>query len=222
MKKVINEITKLDLSEEFTPYQKQILKYLNLKLKDQLFIGDFEMWEECVTLIEDFHIDYEESYMLVDTYKKFRHILFNEIIIDKFKIQTNRNEIFKSDFRNTIKNYIGKNPETISNIDITFNNKTLNTDVLLWDMFGSFILYLPLNYIENENIILKVNIETLNTNSLNIIGEIKIGTNGEIYSTFIETINLPPVLSRQNNEMVLEDIISICINELRNINFQTN
>ena len=145
----------IDVSTEFSPLEKKILKQLYKRYGDDLLSpdSDFNQWDVAAWLIETLDIPYEMAYTLTKTYYWNHHKLFREV--DKVRKEIPMSNLFfshlsklNSNFDNTYLNekfgrsgYVG----TI-NINIDKDSGFIDErDVNYWDTYKGFTLYMPFN-----------------------------------------------------------------------------
>ena len=77
-KDVILEAQLIDLTTEFTPQEKRMLKTLNKKFGVGGMYGDFDRWEGAAFLIEEMELPYDQAYDLALTFWWYGDKLFKE------------------------------------------------------------------------------------------------------------------------------------------------
>ena len=160
-KDVILEAQLIDLTTEFTPTEKRMLKTLNKKFGKGGMYGDFDRWDGAAFLIEEMELPYDQAYDLALTYWWYGDKLFDEAATLYKK--EDRGYIFNRVMRELLTPYIkGRvgtadrmEGETIANVSITWEDPehivskegafTVTDDVTLWDGHKGFTLYIPFN-----------------------------------------------------------------------------
>jgi len=160
-KDVILEAQLIDLTTEFTPTEKKMLKTLNKKFGVGGMYGNFDRWEGAAFLIEEMELPYDQAYDLALTYWWYGDKLFDEAATLYKK--EDKGYIFNRVMRELLTPYIkGRvgtadrmEGETIANVSITWEDPehliskegvfTVTDDVTLWDGHKGFTLYIPFN-----------------------------------------------------------------------------
>ena len=160
-KDVILEAQLIDLTTEFTPTEKKMLKTLNKKFGKGGMYGDFDRWEGAAFLIEEMELPYDQAYDLALTYWWYGDKLFDEAATLYKK--EDKGYIFNRVMRELLTPYIkGRvgtadrmEGETIADVSITWEDPehivskegafTVTDDVTLWDGHKGFTLYIPFN-----------------------------------------------------------------------------
>ena len=167
-KDVILEAQLIDLTTEFTPTEKKMLKTLNKKFGKGGMYSDFDRWDGAAFLIEEMEIPYDQAYDLALTYWWYGDKLFDEAATlykkeDKGYIF---NRVMRELLTPYIKGRVGTDDrmdgEKIANVSITWEDPehliskegafTVTDDVTLWDGHKGFTLYIPFNqdYVNGE------------------------------------------------------------------------
>ena len=169
-KDVILEAQLIDLTTEFTPTEKKMLKTLNKKFGVGGMYGNFDRWEGAAFLIEEMELPYDQAYDLALTYWWYGDKLFDEAATLYKK--EDKGYIFNRVMRELLTPYIkGRvgtadrmEGETIADVSITWEDPehliskegvfTVTDDVTLWDGHKGFTLYIPFNqdYVHGEYI----------------------------------------------------------------------
>ena len=160
-KDVILEAQLIDLTTEFTPTEKKMLKTLNKKFGKGGMYGDFDRWEGAAFLIEEMELPYDQAYDLALTYWWYGDKLFDEAATLYKK--EDKGYIFNRVMRELLTPYIkGRvgtadrmEGEKIADVSITWEDPehliskegvfTITDDVTLWDGHKGFTLYIPFN-----------------------------------------------------------------------------
>ncbi len=160
-KDVILEAQLIDLTTEFTPTEKKMLKTLNKKFGVGGMYGNFDRWEGAAFLIEEMELPYDQAYDLALTYWWYGDKLFDEAATLYKK--EDKGYIFNRVMRELLTPYIkGRvgtadrmEGETIADVSITWEDPehivskegafTVTDDVTLWDGHKGFTLYIPFN-----------------------------------------------------------------------------
>ena len=160
-KDVILEAQLIDLTTEFTPQEKRMLKTLNKKFGVGGMYGNFDRWDGAAFLIEEMELPYDQAYDLALTYWWYGDKLFDEAATLYKK--EDKGYIFNRVMRELLTPYIkGRvgtadrmEGETIANVSITWEDPehliskegvfTVTDDVTLWDGHKGFTLYIPFN-----------------------------------------------------------------------------
>ena len=160
-KDVILEAQLIDLTTEFTPTEKRMLKTLNKKFGEGGMYADFDRWAGAAFLIEEMELPYDQAYDLALTYWWYGDKLFDEAATLYKK--EDRGYIFNRVMRELLTPYIkGRvgtanrmEGETIADVSITWEDPehivskegafTVTDDVTLWDGHKGFTLYIPFN-----------------------------------------------------------------------------
>ena len=169
-KDVILEAQLIDLTTEFTPTEKKMLKTLNKKFGKGGMYADFDRWAGAAFLIEEMELPYDQAYDLALTYWWYGDKLFDEAATlykkeDKGYIF---NRVMRELLTPYIKGRVGTDDrmdgEKIANVSITWEDPehliskegafTVTDDVTLWDGHKGFTLYIPFNqdYVDGEYI----------------------------------------------------------------------
>ena len=167
-KDVILESQLIDLTTEFTPQEKKMLKTLNKKFGKGGMYADFDRWDGAAFLIEEMELPYDQAYDLALTYWWYGDKLFDEAATlykkeDKGYIF---NRVMRELLTPYIKGRVGTDDrmdgEKIANVSITWEDPeyliskegtfVVTDDVTLWDGHKGFTLYIPFNqdYINGE------------------------------------------------------------------------
>ena len=169
-KDVILEAQLIDLTTEFTPTEKKMLKTLNKKFGKGGMYGDFDRWDGAAFLIEEMELPYDQAYDLALTYWWYGDKLFDEAATLYKK--EDKGYIFNRVMRELLTPYIkGRvgtadrmEGEKIADVSITWEDPehliskegafTVTDDVTLWDGHKGFTLYIPFNqdYVHGEYI----------------------------------------------------------------------
>ena len=160
-KDVILEAQLIDLTTEFTPTEKRMLKTLNKKFGVGGMYGNFDRWDGAAFLIEEMELPYDQAYDLALTYWWYGDKLFDEAATLYKK--EDKGYIFNRVMRELLTPYIkGRvgtadrmEGETIADVSITWEDPehivskegafTVTDDVTLWDGHKGFTLYIPFN-----------------------------------------------------------------------------
>ena len=160
-KDVILEAQLIDLTTEFTPTEKRMLKTLNKKFGKGGMYSDFDRWDGAAFLIEEMELPYDQAYDLALTYWWYGDKLFDEAATLYKK--EDKGYIFNRVMRELLTPYIkGRvgtanrmEGETIADVSITWEDPehivskegafTVTDDVTLWDGHKGFTLYIPFN-----------------------------------------------------------------------------
>ena len=169
-KDVILEAQLIDLTTEFTPTEKKMLKTLNKKFGKGGMYSDFDRWDGAAFLIEEMELPYDQAYDLALTYWWYGDKLFDEAATLYKK--EDKGYIFNRVMRELLTPYIkGRvgtadrmEGEKIADVSITWEDPehlvskedafTVTDDVTLWDGHKGFTLYIPFNqdYVDGEYI----------------------------------------------------------------------
>ena len=166
-KDVILEAQLIDLTTEFTPTEKRMLKTLNKKFGKGGMYSDFDRWDGAAFLIEEMELPYDQAYDLALTYWWYGDKLFDEAATLYKK--EDKGYIFNRVMRELLTPYIkgrgeGDEAEKIADVSITWEDPehliskegvfTVTDDVTLWDGHKGFTLYIPFNqdYVDGEYI----------------------------------------------------------------------
>ena len=167
-KDVILEAQLIDLTTEFTPQEKRMLKTLNKKFGKGGMYADFDRWDGAAFLIEEMELPYDQAYDLALTYWWYGDKLFEEAATLYRK--EDKGYIFNRVMRELLTPYIkGRgiddgtdHGDKIADVSITWEDPehliskegafTVSDDVTLWDGHKGFTLYIPFNqdYINGE------------------------------------------------------------------------
>ena len=160
-KDVILESQLIDLTTEFTPIEKRMLKTLNKKFGKGGMYSDFDRWDGAAFLIEEMELPYDQAYDLALTYWWYGDKLFDEAATLYKK--EDKGYIFNRVMRELLTPYIKGRVgtadrmvgETIADVSITWEDPehivskegafTVTDDVTLWDGHKGFTLYIPFN-----------------------------------------------------------------------------
>jgi len=169
-KDVILEAQLIDLTTEFSPQEKKMLKTLNKKFGKGGMYSDFDRWDGAAFLIEEMELPYDQAYDLALTYWWYGDKLFDEAATLYKK--EDKGYIFNRVMRELLTPYIkGRvgtadrmEGEKIADVSITWEDPehliskegvfTITDDVTLWDGHKGFTLYIPFNqdYVHGEYI----------------------------------------------------------------------
>ena len=127
-KDVILEAQLIDLTTEFTPQEKRMLKTLNKKFGVGGMYGDFDRWEGAAFLIEEMELPYDQAYDLALTFWWYGDKLFKEG--DPLYKKEDRGYVFNRVMRELLTPYIkgrvGTNDRTdsekIADVSITWED----------------------------------------------------------------------------------------------------
>lgn len=146
-KHVLLEAYVLDLSDEFSPYEKKLLKILYKKYGTELYKKNFNLWEVAAMLIEDFNLDYEDAYNLSKTYRDNHYLLFKEH--EPLRIKSPKSLLFFERVDELVQRFIDGKTEDheFGTVSIKFDVDELpeEREVMVWTGYKGFTLYLPLS-----------------------------------------------------------------------------
>jgi hypothetical protein len=151
-KDVILEAMLIDVTPDFTPQEKRLLKVLNKKFGEGGMYGDFDRWDGAAFLIEDFNLPYDIAHNLSLSYWWHGDKLFKEM--ESLHRKERRNYVFMQVFNEIQGDYIRDKKELGGTIDLTWKDEkniinktgdtfTIKQEVNLWDGFRGFTLYIP-------------------------------------------------------------------------------
>ena len=151
-KDVILEATLLDVSPDFTPTERRLIRVLAKKYGEGGTSSDFDRFEAATWLIETMNIPYDQAYDLTLTYWWHGDKLFKEY--EPTRKNENRGYVFYRMMNNLIKEYIKKRGEKIADVELTWEDPqhwfgvedafVALSEVTLWDGNRGFTLYIPL------------------------------------------------------------------------------
>jgi len=143
-KYVVLESRLIDISGEFTQFEKKILNKL---FKKYGLEKDFNMYKVAAELIEDFELDYVDAYSLARTYSWNKRELFSEF--QGLKKNYPLNNLFFDNLGKFVDNFIFKNNLNNNNLStkISFNGENLgeyeNRDVNVNSAYRGLYFYIP-------------------------------------------------------------------------------
>ncbi len=160
-KDVILEAMLIDITLEFTPQEKRLLRVLHKKFGVGGVYSNFDRWESAAFLIEDFDLPYDIAHDLSLTYWWNGDKLFKDI--DTVYKKENRGYIFQKAVDKIKDEYIKIRGEDAGIISINWEDKkhiinhsgdtfTLNQQVNLWDGFKGFTLYIPFYDVDDRTL----------------------------------------------------------------------
>jgi len=165
-KDVIIEASLLDVSPDFTPSERRLIKVLAKKYGEGGTSSGFDRFEAAAWLIETMDIPYDQAYDLTLTYWWHGDTLFNEY--KPTRKNENRGYIFYRMMNKLIGEYIEKRGEKIADVEITCEDPqhwfgeegafVALSEVTLWDGHRGFTLYIPLpgTYVDRYSVPYKV------------------------------------------------------------------
>lgn len=152
-KDVILESQLIDLTTEFTPQEKRMLRTLEKKFGPGGSSSDYDRWDGATFLIEEMGIPYDQAYDLSLTFWWYGDKLFKET--DKLYKKEDRGYLFGRVTRELLTLYVKGKGEIIADVSITWEDPeheiskegvfTITDDVTLWDGYRGITLYIPFN-----------------------------------------------------------------------------
>lgn len=151
-KDVILEALLIDVSPDFTPQEKRLLKVLHKKFGEGGMYSDFDRWKGATFLIEDFGLPYDMAHNLSLSFWWYGDKLFKEM--DSLHKKERRNYVFMQVFDEIKGDYIREKNEIAGEIVLTWEDGnhfinetgdtfTLKQEVNIWDGYRGFTLYIP-------------------------------------------------------------------------------
>ena len=110
-KDVILEASLLDVSPDFTPTERRLIRVLAKKYGEGGTSSDFDRFEAAAWLIETMDIPYDQAYDLTLTYWWHGKDLFKEY--DPIRKKEGRGYVFNRMLRNLLHKYIDEKGENI-------------------------------------------------------------------------------------------------------------
>jgi hypothetical protein len=139
-KYVLLESMLIDLTDKLTPFQKKILKVLHKKYKDLAWVSQ---WDASIFLIEELDVDYQDAYDLIQTYSRFRDVLFKEV--SDFYEKASVPHVFFMNIGKALESYKNNlaDGEHLNDAVFKWDKEPYeeNHEVVLWTYSSSFILY---------------------------------------------------------------------------------
>jgi hypothetical protein len=141
-KYILLESKIIDVSTEFSPFEKKILYMLYKKYG---LDKDFNMFEVAAELIEDFELDYVDAYTLTRTYSWNKRELFSEF--DSYRKNYPMPSLFFENLYKLLEEFIRKNDFSNLSTKISFKNEDLgeyeNRDVNVNTSYRGLYFYVP-------------------------------------------------------------------------------
>ena len=165
-KDVILEASLLDVSPDFTPTERRLIRVLAKKYGEGGTSSDFDRFEAAAWLIETMDIPYDQAYDLTLTYWWHGDRLFKEYV--PTRKNENRGYVFYRMMNSLINEYIEKRGEKIADVELTWEDPqhwfsedgafVALSEVTLWDGHRGFTLYIPLpdTYVDRFSVPYKV------------------------------------------------------------------
>ena len=151
-KDIILEASLLDVSPDFTPTERRLIRVLEKKYGTGGTSSDFDRFDAAAWLIENMNIPYDQAYDLTLTYWWHGDELFKEYKPTRKK--ENRGYIFYRMMNKLINKYIESRGESIADVEVTWEDPqhwfgeeeafVALSEVTLWDGHRGFTLYIPL------------------------------------------------------------------------------
>lgn len=170
-KNIILEAKLIDTSGEFTTQEKRMLKTLFKKFGGGGYNSGYDRWAGATFLIEEMGLSYDQAYDLSLTHWWHGDKLFQEV--DPIYKKEDRGYLYNLIIRQLLPSYVKGRGERIADVSITWSDTNhlvspddtfvVTDDVILWDGYGGFTLYIPFNVDRVDGNYVEYGLRTNNT-----------------------------------------------------------